>query len=196
MPRQSWLIAFSDLAALLTGFFVLTLSMSEFDTTKLQEIAASLGRNEGEWQRLTPAETEPNAALLRTLDGPDAASAYLAAVLARRARHEGWPFRVAREGSTVALITAGDAAPPAGLAQYLGQVGYRLRVLAVFPESAAARADSFGVFDVGLERAARLADGLAAAGAGRDIPVETRIERNIHDFRLEILVEQPVEIAR
>lgn len=196
MPRQSWLIAFSDLAALLTGLFVLTLSMSEFDTTKLEDIAASLGRNEGEWQHVMPADTDPNVALLRTLEDPEAASAYLAAVLTRRARDEGWPFRVAREGSTVALIVADDTALPAGLAQHLGQVRYRLTVRAVFPETAAARAEDFGVFDVGLERAAKLADALVAAGAGRDVPVETRVERNIHDFRLEILVEQPVEIAR
>ena len=197
MSRSSWLIAFADLAAVLVGFFVLMLSMSEFDVPAVEELLDRLGRMDGEWMAVNTVNLQPEASLLRGDEADITDIGYLATVLRTRAREAGWPVHVRKGDSSVVLtvkdggardlsVEAADALESLG--RYLGLVGYRVEVAIIYPESRAERALGFGVYDTGLAAAGEIVNRMHAGGLDGIIPIVNRIGRGAQDTRREIHV--------
>lgn len=196
MSRSSWLIAFADLAAVLTGFFVLMLSMSEFDTPRVEDLLDELGKARGAWSLVQAEPPLPATGVLRDLRDLPGNTRYLATVIRAEAQAGNWPLNVRSNDQGVLLrptVTderAADFLPLLG--DYLAGSGLDVSVRALFPAEAEARASGFGVYDVGLARAQAAA---RALGTGPDgsVPIETRIDGGLDAFRLEIAVRQPQE---
>lgn len=196
MSRSSWLIAFADLAAVLTAFLVLMLSMSEFDTPRVENLLDDLGTARGAWSLVQPAPPRPAAGVLRDLQEVPGNNRYLATVIRAEAEAGNWPMSVRATDHGVVLRPAGtgqelDATLPM-LGDYLSGSGLEVSVRALFPAAAAERASGFGVYDVGLLRARSAARALGD-GVDRTVPIETGILAGLDSFRLEIAVRQPPE---
>ena len=196
MNQSSWLIAFADLAAVLTGFLVLMLSMSEFDTPRVEDLLDDLGQVQGNWSLIQAEPQIPVGGVLRDVQEFAANTRYLATVIRAEAKAGNWPVKVRSSDQGVLLrpsdsVEAVQSFLPA-LGNYLAGSGLEVAVMAVFPADAARHADSFGVYDVGLvrARAAALALGTGRVGA---VPIESRVDPSLDTFRLEIAVRQPLE---
>jgi hypothetical protein len=192
MSRTSWLIAFSDLAAVLGAFFVMLLAISEYDAPKLDRLALVLGSNDGQWQTVAPDPGSAALAMRRAPVEADAESDYLATVLAERLARAGWPWKVVRLARGVALqqpIGDAAAAAPADMIQYLRSAGYPLRVAVILPASQGRRAGVLGVFDDGLRQAGGLAALLQRGGVDAAIPVETRFSPGETPAALQIILD-------
>ena len=197
MSRSSWMIAFADLAAVLAGFFVLLLSMSNFDTPRVEDLLDDLGKAKGNWSLVRTEAPQPASGVLRDLQDLPGNTRYLATVIRAEAEAGNWPLNVRSTDLGVLLRPRGDAEDLTPdflpiLGDYLSGSGLDVSVRALFPADAAARASGFGVYDVGLVRAR---DAARALGAGLDgaVPIETRIDADLDTFRLEIAVRQPLE---
>lgn len=196
MNRSSWLMAFADLAAVLTGFFVLMLSMSEFDTPRVEDLLDDLGKAKGAWSLVQDEPPVPATGVLRDMQDIPGNTRYLATVIRSEAQAGNWPLSVRPTDQGVLLRPTGTDDSTAEflplLGDYLAGSGLHVSVRAMFPADAAARASGFGVFDVGLVRAQAAA---RALGAGLDgsVPIETRVGAGLDAFRLEIAVRQPRE---
>lgn len=192
MSRTSWLIAFSDLAAVLGAFFVMLLAISEYDAPKLDRLALVLGSNDGQWQTVAPDPGPAALAMRRAPVDGDAESDYLATVLAERLARAGWPWKVVRLASGVALEQPiGGVAPaaPTEMIQYLNSVGYPIRIAAIFPTSQGRRAGVLGVLDDGLRQSGGLAAQLRRGGIDAAIPVETRFSPDETPAALQIILD-------
>lgn len=198
MTRTSWLIAFSDLAAVLAAFFVMLLAMSEFDAPNLDRLALVLGSNNGQWQTVPTAAAPPAPAMRRAPVDDDPARDYFATVLAERVARAGWPWTASSVSGGVALrqpLRDGGAVLPAEMVQYLVSTGYPVAVAAIFPADQGRRAGVYGVFDEGLKRAGELAGALNRSGIARAIPVETRFAAVSPPGALEIFLDTAREIG-
>lgn len=196
MSRSSWLIAFADLSAVLTGFFVLMLSMSEFDTPRVEDLLDDLGKAKGAWSLVQAEPPVPATGVLRDLGNLPGNTRYLATVIRAQAQAGNWPLNVRSADQGVLLRPTGTDQRAAEflplLGDYLAGSGLEVSVRAIFPAEAESRASGFGIYDVGLARAQATA---RALGAGPDgsVPIETRIDAGLDTFRLEIAVRQPRE---
>lgn len=196
MSRSSWLIAFADLAAVLTAFFVLMLSMSEFDTPRVEDLLDDLGKAKGAWSLVQSAPPVPAVGVLRDLQELPGNNRYLATVIRAEAEAANWPLSVRATDHGVVLRPTGSPEqlntilPMLG--DYLSGSGLAVSVRALFPAEAAERAAGFGVYDVGLLRARSAARDLGDRVDGT-VPIETGIVAGLDTFRLEIAVRQPPE---
>ncbi|MDF1721308.1 MAG: flagellar motor protein MotB [Minwuia sp.] len=198
MSQSSWMIAFADLAAVLTGFFVLMLSMSEFDTPRIEDLLDDLGPVQGAWSKPSPTVAPPAAGVLRDLQDLPTDTSYLATVIRGDARAADWPLKVRATDQGVVLRPNADVADSflLTLGDYLAGSGLAVSIRAVFPDSATARATGFGVYDVGLARAETVATALVTGGLPGPLPIESRIASDLDTFRLEIVVRQALELTR
>ncbi len=198
MNRSSWIIAFADLAAVMTGFFVLMLSMSEFDTPRVEDLLDDLGRVQGNWSQIRPETTPPAPGVLRDLQDLPADHSYLATVIRGEAEAADWPLKVRATDQGVVLRLGPAVADPflLTLGDYMAGTGFAVSVRALFPDSAVSRAAGFGIYDVGLARAEAVATTLANGGLRGPLPIESRIAPGLDTFRLEIVVRQVLELTR
>ncbi len=198
MTRSSWIIAFADLAAVLTGFFVLMLSMSEFDTPRVEDLLDDLGAVNGNWSQVSANTSPPVTGVLRDLQDLPADSSYLATVIRGDAQAANWPLKVRATDQGVVLRPDPGATDPflLTLGDYMAGTGLAVSIRAVFPDSAVPRATGFGVYDVGLARAESVATALVNGGLPGPLPIESRIASDLDTFRLEIVVRQVLELTR
>lgn len=198
MNRSSWMIAFADLAAVLTGFFVLMLSMSEFDTPRVEDLLDDLGAVQGSWSQIRVDASPPVAGVLRDLQDLPKDNSYLATVIRGDAEAAGWPLKVRATDQGVILRPDAAVADPflLTLGDYMAGIGLAVSIRAVFPDSAAARASGFGIYDVGLARADAVANALVTGGLPGPLPIESRLSSDLDSFRLEIVVRQVLELTR
>lgn len=195
MTRNSWLIAFADLSAVLCAFFVMILAMSDFEAPALERIATVFGADNGAWVG-DRAEVTPASALRRTADDGAPQRDYLAAVMSGRLAQADWPWNLSKRPGGVALvqiIPPGGAVLPADMAEYIGSLGYPVRIATIMAVNGERAAGTISDYDEGLRAAASLAKQLRTHGVGGAIPSAARYAADDAPHRIEIILDSGVE---
>lgn len=195
MTRNSWLIAFADLTAVMCAFFVMMLAMSDFDAPALDRIATVFGKDEGSW--IGERQSAVPAAAIRRV-GEDGAPKrdYLAAVLTSRLDLADWPWTLQKRFDGVALL---QTIPPNGpvlpveMAEYIRSLGFPVRVATAMSAPSGKVTGTIGHYDEGLRTAALLADRLRRAGVAGAIPTSARFVEDNVPHRIEIILDSGLE---
>lgn len=192
--RRIWIVTFTDLASLMTAFFIMIFAMSSVEETRWQAAVDSLNRS---LHPVRESERVPTAAesVDRSAARPATALDYLAGVLARTLPEEPSLTRVTlerRKDALVVMLPADDllaasptddllAASPAddGAAPALAAIGGVLRNIenpVVVTAHVAAPADSLDDWARAVSLADRVARGLVRSGYERPVTVHGRID--------------------
>lgn len=195
MTRNAWLIAFADLSAVLCAFFVMMLAMSDFEAPALERIATVFGADEGTWVG-ERSEAVPVPSLRRGSDDGAPQRDYLAAVLSGRLAQADWPWSLSKKPEGVALIQVippGGTVLPSGMAEYIGSLGYPVRVATVMAVNGDRATGNISDYDEALRAASRLASRLKEHGVAGAVPTAARYANDDAPHRIEIILDSGVE---
>lgn len=179
--RRIWMVTFTDLASLMTAFFIMIFAMSSLEETRWQAAVDSLNRS---LQPVRQSERVPTAAdsIERGAVRPATALDYLAGVLARTLPEEPSLARVTlerREDALVITLPADDLLAADGAAPALAAISGVLRNIenpVVVTAHVAAPADSLDDWARAVALADQVAMGLARSGYARPVTVYGRID--------------------